>query len=154
LEASGIISMELTVGSKLLATMFFVVELQGNYSVILGHGWIHTNRCVPSTLHQFLIQWVGDEIEVAHANALAYIALVDASANWQHGSAQCKSWRDISSYEFLSVTKDEFVPMYAQPASEAWHNDVGFHGVCKRILSDYSIAQSNISLIRTICARS
>jgi hypothetical protein len=51
LEASGIVSMELTVGSKLLATMFFVVELQGNYSVVLGHNWIHTNRCVPSTLH-------------------------------------------------------------------------------------------------------
>jgi hypothetical protein len=37
MEAKGVISMELTVGSKSLATAFFVVEVQGNYSVILGH---------------------------------------------------------------------------------------------------------------------
>jgi hypothetical protein len=36
MEARGVISMELTVGSKSLATAFFVVEVQGNYNVILG----------------------------------------------------------------------------------------------------------------------
>jgi hypothetical protein len=36
MEAWGVISMELTVGSKLLATTFFIIEVQGNYSVILG----------------------------------------------------------------------------------------------------------------------
>jgi hypothetical protein len=36
MEARGVISMELTVGSKSLATTFFVVEVQGNYNVILG----------------------------------------------------------------------------------------------------------------------
>jgi hypothetical protein len=55
MEARGIISMELTVGSKSLTTTFFVVEMQGNYNIILGHDWIHTNRCIPSTMHQFLI---------------------------------------------------------------------------------------------------
>jgi hypothetical protein len=43
MEARGVVSMELTIGSKLLATAFFVVEVKGNYSVILGHDWIHTN---------------------------------------------------------------------------------------------------------------
>jgi hypothetical protein len=51
MEARGIVSMELTVGSKSLATAFFVVEVQGNYSVILGHDWIHASHYVPSTLH-------------------------------------------------------------------------------------------------------
>jgi hypothetical protein len=37
MEAWGVISMELTVGSKSLATTFFVLEVQGNYTVILGH---------------------------------------------------------------------------------------------------------------------
>jgi hypothetical protein len=87
MEARGVVSMELTIGSKSLATAFFVIEVQGNYSVILGRDWIHANRCVPSTLHQFLIQWIDDEIDVVHANASAYIALVDATADWQHGSA-------------------------------------------------------------------
>jgi hypothetical protein len=36
MEARGVISMELTIGSKSLATTFFVVEVQGNYSIILG----------------------------------------------------------------------------------------------------------------------
>jgi hypothetical protein len=36
IEARGIVSMELTVGSKSLATVFFVVEVQDNYSIILG----------------------------------------------------------------------------------------------------------------------
>jgi hypothetical protein len=53
--AKGIVSMELTVGSKTLATTFFVAETQGNFSLILGPDWIHANQCVPSTLHQFLI---------------------------------------------------------------------------------------------------
>jgi hypothetical protein len=43
MEARGVISMELTVGSKSLATAFFVVEVQDNYSVILDRDWIHAN---------------------------------------------------------------------------------------------------------------
>jgi hypothetical protein len=55
MEAWGVISMEHTIGNKSLATAFFAIEVQGNYSVILGRDWIHANHCVPSTLHQFLI---------------------------------------------------------------------------------------------------
>jgi hypothetical protein len=43
MDARGVVSMELTVGSKSLATVLFVVEVEGNYSVILGRAWIHTN---------------------------------------------------------------------------------------------------------------
>jgi hypothetical protein len=82
MEAWGVISMELTVGSESLATAFFIVEVQGNYSVILGRDWIHANHCIPSTLHQFLIQWIDYKVEVVHANASAYIALADATADW------------------------------------------------------------------------
>ncbi len=81
MEAWGVISLELTVGSKSLTTVFFIIEVQGNYSVILGHDWIHANRCIPSTLHQFLIQWIDEEVEVMHADASSYIALTDATAN-------------------------------------------------------------------------
>jgi hypothetical protein len=57
----GVALMELTVGSKTIPTAFFIVEVQGSYNTILGHDWIHANCCVPSTLHQFLIKWVGEE---------------------------------------------------------------------------------------------
>jgi hypothetical protein len=82
MEARGVISMELTVVSKSLATKFFIIEVQGNYSVILSRDWIHANRCVSSTLHQFLIQWINDEIKVVHADASAYIVLADATVDW------------------------------------------------------------------------
>jgi hypothetical protein len=124
--ARGIVSLELTIGCKSLATSFFIVKVQGNYSVILGCNWIHTNRCVPSTLHQFFIQWIDDEIEVVCIDASAYIALADAMTNWQHGSAQCLMGKGRTGYNFLSVIKDGFVPKSVQPASEAQLGDVIF----------------------------
>jgi hypothetical protein len=126
MEAWGVISMKLTIGSNSLATAFFVVEVQSNYSVILGRDWINTNHCVPSTLHQFLIQWIDNEIEVVHADASAYIALADATADWQHGGAQCLSGRDLTGYDFLSISKEGFVPVSIKLTSEARLDNVVF----------------------------
>jgi hypothetical protein len=56
---------------------------------------------------------------VVHTDASAYIALADGTADWQHGSAQCLSGKDLTGYDFLSVSKDGFVPMSIKPASEA-----------------------------------
>ena len=39
--AKGVASMELTIGSKTLATTFFVLEVQGNFNLIIGRDWIH-----------------------------------------------------------------------------------------------------------------
>ena len=55
ISAKGFALMKLTIGSKMLATVFFVIEVQGSYSLIFGCEWIHGNQCVPSSLHQFLI---------------------------------------------------------------------------------------------------
>jgi hypothetical protein len=101
IEAMGVISMELTVGSKTIPTAFFVADKQGNCSVLLGRDWIHANRCVPSTLHQFLIQWVDDDVEIIHADTSAFIAMADASANWQHGDIQCLAGLDLTDFDFV-----------------------------------------------------
>jgi hypothetical protein len=37
MEARCVVSMLLTIGRKSLTSAFFIVEVQGNYSVILGH---------------------------------------------------------------------------------------------------------------------
>jgi hypothetical protein len=55
IPARGIANMELIVGSKTLATAFFVADVQGSYNLIFGCDCIHANCCVPSSLHQFLI---------------------------------------------------------------------------------------------------
>jgi hypothetical protein len=59
-EAKGIICKELMVGSKTVPTIFFMVDVKRRYNVLLRRDWIHTNECVPSTLHQCIIQWIGD----------------------------------------------------------------------------------------------
>jgi hypothetical protein len=118
--------MELTIGSKSLATAFFVVKVQGNYSVILDRDWIHASRCIPSILHQFLIQWINDEVKLVHTDVSAYITQANATTDWQHGSTQCLSGKDLTGYDFLSISKDEFVPVSVQTASETRLRDVVF----------------------------
>jgi hypothetical protein len=96
------------------------------YSVILGRDWIHTNHCIPSTLHQFLIQWIDDEVEVVHMDVSAYIALADVTADWQHGSTQCLLGKDLTSYDFFSISKYGFVPVFVQSAFETQLRGVVF----------------------------
>jgi hypothetical protein len=67
-EAQGVLSVDLTVGGKTVPTSFFVVNSKGSYTVLLGRDWIHANCCIPSTMHQCLIQWDRDEVEVVHAD--------------------------------------------------------------------------------------
>jgi hypothetical protein len=67
-EAQGVLSVDLTMGSKTAPTSFFIVNSKSTYTVLLGRDWIHANICIPSTMHQCLIQWDGDEVKVVHAN--------------------------------------------------------------------------------------
>jgi hypothetical protein len=78
IKARGVTSVELTIGTKTLAAAFFIADVEGNYSLILGRDWIHANQCIPSTLYQMLIQWVGDDVEQVHADVSACIAVADA----------------------------------------------------------------------------
>ena len=89
--AKGVASMELTVGSKTVATTFFVSEVKGNFNLILGCDWIHSNQCVPSSLHQFLIQWIGDEVEVVHGDASSFIGTADFEFIGAHDNIKCLS---------------------------------------------------------------
>jgi hypothetical protein len=46
-----------------------------------------------------------------HVDASAYITLVDATADWQHGSTQCLSGKDLTCYDYLRISKEGFVPV-------------------------------------------
>jgi hypothetical protein len=67
-EAQGVLNVNLTVGSKTVPTSFFIVNSKSTYTVLLGRDWIHANCCISSMMHQCLIQWDGDEVEVVHAD--------------------------------------------------------------------------------------
>jgi hypothetical protein len=56
----------------------------------------------------------------------AYIALAKAMADRQHGSTRCLSVRDLIGYNFLSVSKEGFVPVSVKPTSEARLRNVVF----------------------------
>nr|ABF97185.1 retrotransposon protein, putative, unclassified [Oryza sativa Japonica Group] len=68
-ETKGVLNVELTVGNKTIPTTLFVIDGKGSYSLLLGRDWIHTNCCIPSTMHQCLIQWQGDKIEIVPADS-------------------------------------------------------------------------------------
>jgi hypothetical protein len=59
-------------------------------------------------------------------DASAYIALANATVDWQHGSTQCLSGKDLISYDFLSVSKDGFVLVFVQPSFGTRLRDVVF----------------------------
>jgi hypothetical protein len=79
LEAQGVLNVDLTVGSKTIPTSFFIVSGKSTYTVLLGRDWIHANYCIPSMMHQCLIQWDGDEVEVVHADDSIDISLATMS---------------------------------------------------------------------------
>jgi hypothetical protein len=103
IKAKGVTSVELTIGIKTLAVSFFFAEVEGNYSNILCKDWIHTNPCVPSTLHHMLLQWVGNEVETINADTSACIAMADAPLLWTYETTKRLTRVDFLDYHFISV---------------------------------------------------
>ena len=79
-QAKGALNVELTIGSKTMPTTFFVIDGKGSYSLLLGRDWIHAICCIPSTMHQMLIQWYGDLVEIVPADESVSIATADCPA--------------------------------------------------------------------------
>ena len=89
-KTRGSMNVELTIGSMTLLTTFFIIDGKGSYSLLLGHDWIHANYCVPSTMHQCVIQWHGDDVELVHADESMSIATADP-VFWELGDFECFS---------------------------------------------------------------
>lgn len=43
IEAKGVMSIELTIGTRILVVAFFVVEVEGNYTIILDRDFMSIN---------------------------------------------------------------------------------------------------------------
>jgi hypothetical protein len=115
IKAKGVTSVELTIGTKTLAAAFFIANVEGNFSLILGRDWIHANQCVPYTLHQMLLQWVDDDVEQVHADASACIAMADAPVLWTYETATCLIGVDFYDYQFICIGKKGFIPVMLEP---------------------------------------
>jgi hypothetical protein len=77
---------------------------------------MHANECVPSTLHQCVIQLVGDEVVVVQVDEDVCIAMTKSQVYIQGGKMKCLTGRDMSGYDYVSVGKDGFVPISVKPA--------------------------------------
>jgi hypothetical protein len=75
-NTKGCVHMDLMIGCKTFLTTFFVIEGKGAYS-------LHANCCIPSTMHQQLVQWVDDDIEVVQADDSVSVANVEP-AFWEY----------------------------------------------------------------------
>jgi hypothetical protein len=115
-EAKGIIYKEVTVGSKTVPTTFFVMDVKGRYNVLREWDWIHTNECVPSTLHQCVIQWISDEVEVVQADEEVCIAMAKSQVDILVGKIECLFGKDLTGYNYISISKDDFAPISVKSA--------------------------------------
>jgi hypothetical protein len=118
-EVKGIICKELTVGSKIVPTNFFMVDVKGRYNVLLGRDWIHTNGRVSSTLHQCVIQWINDKVEVVQADEDVCITVAESEVDIQEGNMKCLTGMDMTGYDHMSIGKDGFVPISVKPVISA-----------------------------------
>jgi hypothetical protein len=116
-EVKGIICKELTVESKTVPTAFFVVDVKGRYNVLLGRDWIHANGCVSSTLHQCVIQWIDDEVEVVQADEDVCITIAESQVDIQEENMKCLTGTDLTGYDYVSIGKDGFVLISVKPAN-------------------------------------
>ncbi|KAK1612377.1 hypothetical protein QYE76_036050 [Lolium multiflorum] len=92
-------------GRKTIPTTFFIVDSKSTYAVLLGRDWIHANCCIPSTMHQCVRQWDGDEVEVVHANDSAEISTAGMNA-WETAGQEPLSGINLDDCERIDVTKD------------------------------------------------
>jgi hypothetical protein len=104
-EAQGFHNVDLTMGSKTIPTSFFIVSSKSTYTVLLGRDWIHANCCIPSTMHQCLIQWNGDEVEVVHADDSIEISLA-AMSIWDTEDQEPISGISLEGYDRVEATKN------------------------------------------------
>jgi hypothetical protein len=105
-DTKGCVDVDLMIGSKTLLTTFFVIKGKGAYSLLLGRDWIHANCYIPSTMHQQLVQWVGDDIEVVQADDSVSVANVEP-AFWEYQGINYFSGKDWGEGPVEPVSSDQ-----------------------------------------------
>jgi hypothetical protein len=105
-DTKGCVHVVLMIRSKTLFTTFFVIEGKAAYSLLLGRDWIHVNCCIPSTMHQRLVQWVDDDVEVVQADDSVSVANVEP-AFWEYQGIDCFSCKDWGEGPVEPVSSDQ-----------------------------------------------
>jgi hypothetical protein len=67
------------------------------------------------------MQWVGDHIEVTGADEATYVVVVESQVDIQGGQMGCLTGQNLSDYDYVSIGKDEFVPISVKPMTSSTH---------------------------------
>jgi hypothetical protein len=105
-DTKGCVHVDLMFGSKTLLMTFFVIEGKGAYSLLLGRDWIHANYYIPSTMHQQLVQWVDDDVQVVQVDDLVSVANMEL-AFWEYQGIDCFSGKDWGEGPVEPVSSDQ-----------------------------------------------
>jgi hypothetical protein len=84
--------------------------------MLLRQDWIHANECVPSTLHQCVIQWISDEVEVVQADEEVCVAMARSQVDILGEKMECLSSKYLMGYNYISVDKNGFVLISVESA--------------------------------------
>ncbi|XP_075515394.1 uncharacterized protein LOC142550036 [Primulina tabacum] len=102
----GVFPADVTVGSMSSLCAFLVVNSSANFQASLGRDWIHANQCIPSSIHQLLLFWKGDDVEVVEADGQPFQTTAGAvEARYYNG--------DFGPIKIRSNSKKEN-PLYMQ----------------------------------------
>jgi hypothetical protein len=104
-DTKGCVHVDLMIGSKTLLTTFFVIEGKESYSLLLGRDWIHANCCIPSTMHQQLVQLV-DDVEVVQEDDSVSVANMEP-AFWEYHGIDCFSGKDWGEGPIEPISSDQ-----------------------------------------------
>lgn len=72
-STKGVLLIELVVGTRKNTSIFFVVDSQSHFNALLRRDWIHSNLCVPSSLHQLLLFWNSDNVETMKVDKKPFV---------------------------------------------------------------------------------
>ncbi|XP_026440727.1 uncharacterized protein LOC113339709 [Papaver somniferum] len=74
----GYAYIDLKVGLIQSKVKFHVIEQEPDYLMILGHPWLHDNKVVPSTYHQYMKAILNNKIVRIPASSSPYAPVYDA----------------------------------------------------------------------------
>ena len=115
-----ILPLDITIGRKTKLSAFFVIDSTTYYNILLLRDWIHANWCATSFLHQFLLFWKGNEVEVVRADKKSFMAAT--------GSMEAKYYdQEFGPIKFTSIRKDGILRkayMDSKDSVEIWKEAV------------------------------
>jgi hypothetical protein len=121
-EAQGVLNVDLTVGSKTVLTSFFIISSKSAYTVLLKRDWIHFNYSIPSTMHQCLIQWDGDELEVVHVDDSIEVSLAAMSV-WDAEDQEPISGINLEGCDRVEATRKGWGWSYPPASQSRWSTE-------------------------------